>query len=93
MSLFFLLRATVFFLCSRPWALVQKRVSVGVMLCGTINMSVSQHAKPWWFPWTIGVPCILVEKDESWCGAARGVLVTVLGVLGGVEGFRMCKYV
>ena len=22
-----------------------------------------------------------------------GVLVTVLGVLGGVEGFRMCKYV
>ncbi|CAL1170837.1 unnamed protein product [Cladocopium goreaui] len=49
--------ATVFFLCSRPWALVQKRVSVGVMLCGTINMSVSQHAKPWWFPWTIGVPC------------------------------------
>eukprot|EP00913_Durusdinium_trenchii_P019622 g18446.t1 len=30
--------STVFFLCSRPWALVQKRVSVGVMLCGTINM-------------------------------------------------------
>ncbi|CAJ1342098.1 unnamed protein product [Effrenium voratum] len=27
------------------------------MLCGTINMSVTQHAKPWWFPWTIGVPC------------------------------------
>ncbi|CAJ1370340.1 unnamed protein product [Effrenium voratum] len=49
--------ATVFFLCSRPWALVQKRVSVGVMLCGTINMSVTHHAKPWWFPWTIGVPC------------------------------------
>lgn len=51
--------ATVFFLCSRPWALVQKRVSVGVMLCGTINMSVSKHAKPWWYPWTIGVPCAL----------------------------------
>ncbi|CAK9025163.1 unnamed protein product [Durusdinium trenchii] len=49
--------STVFFLCSRPWALVQKRVSVGVMLCGTINMSVHQHEKPWWFPWTIGVPC------------------------------------
>jgi hypothetical protein len=31
------------------------------MLCGTINMSVSQHAKPWWFPWTIGVPCVLVD--------------------------------
>ena len=54
-------RATVFFLCSRPWALVQKRVSVGVMLCGTINMSVHQHAMPWWFPWTIGVPCALVD--------------------------------
>jgi len=32
------------------------------MLCGTINMSVSQHAKPWWFPWTIGVPCVLVDS-------------------------------
>eukprot|EP00435_Cladocopium_sp_Y103_P073070 s132_g42.t1 len=61
--------ATVFFLCSRPWALVQKRVSVGVMLCGTINMSVSQHAKPWWFPWTIGVPCTV------------GVLCAVIAML------------
>ena len=63
-------RAMVFFLCSRPWALVQKRVSVGVMVCGTINMSVSSHAKPWWFPWTVGVPCILVvqEKDVRFGG-------------------------
>lgn len=58
-------RAMVFFLCSRPWALVQKRVSVGVMVCGTINMSVSSHAKPWWFPWTIGVPCILVVQRKT----------------------------
>jgi len=48
---------TVFFLSSRPWALVQKRVSVGVMLCGTIPMSVSGHTKEWWFPWTTGTPC------------------------------------
>ena len=51
---------------NRPWALVQKRVSVGVMLCGTINMSVSKHEKEWWFPWTIGVPCaleILLENE------------------------------
>ncbi|CAE7201443.1 unnamed protein product [Symbiodinium pilosum] len=48
---------TVFFLCSRPWALVQKRVSVGVMLCGTIPMSISNHSKEWWFPWTTGTPC------------------------------------
>jgi len=61
--------AMVFFLCSRPWALVQKRVSVGVMVCGTINMSVSSHTKPWWFPWTIGVPCTV------------GVLTAVIAML------------
>jgi len=47
----------VFFLCSRPWELGQKRVSVGVMLCGTVNMVVKSFALPWWYPWTVGTPC------------------------------------
>ncbi|CAE7344677.1 unnamed protein product [Symbiodinium natans] len=65
----FLFLLTVFFLCSRPWALVQKRVSVGVMLCGTIPMSVSGHEKEWWFPWTTGTPCTV------------GLLASVLAML------------
>eukprot|EP00928_Gymnodinium_smaydae_P006495 TRINITY_DN12308_c0_g1_i1.p1 TRINITY_DN12308_c0_g1~~TRINITY_DN12308_c0_g1_i1.p1 ORF type:complete len:879 (+),score=132.04 TRINITY_DN12308_c0_g1_i1:69-2705(+) len=48
---------SVLFLCSRPWTLGQKRVSVGVMLCGTVHMSVHNHGEAWWYPWTVGTPC------------------------------------